>query len=435
MNAPTPSTAADERGFLLVGVIMFMLALTILGLSLFALSSYEAQFFNTSAAREQSLQSSESGMEVVKQLLSAPPYRLESAQLAVGQFGITRALAYQRRTTDTSSVGLVNWDSMLVIVVSARSGGEERTVQARFQPTATRNPYQRLVTCGLGLSYNNANGGTNTVQLQGKVWQHVQFASDSAWTTKVNWTSGRPIETTTPPVPQGDAFVAAKLPGATDLTATVTTGSSGGSGTTSYALKLSNASATTRYYTLSTPHEVSDQSNDPELNWYGCFFDQKLTLSVKGTCVLVIPDGACFRHEVTLKADGNGATGTLVVVAKANGRQAGNENRGIWFEGGFIHADPNIRVFLVSEGDIAITHDHNSASGSSHESRALSIVCGGDLEIMGPDPGSVFKLAYASSMDAIAENLLAAGALPALSGGSSAAFALSSGSWLETTPR
>jgi hypothetical protein len=430
MNASTPSTATDERGFLLVGVIMFMLALTILGLSLFALSSYEAQFFNDSAAREQSLQSSESGMEVVKQLLSAPPYRLESAQLAVGQFGITRALAYQRRTTDTSSVGLVNWDSTLVIVVSARSGGEERTVQARFQPTATRNPYQRLVTCGLGFL---ANGGTNTVQMQGKVWQHVQYPADSLWTTKVNWTSGRPIDITTPPIPLADAFVDARLPGAGDLTNTVTTGSSGGSGTTSYALKLSNASATTRYYTLSTPHQVTEQSNDPELSWYGCFFDQRLTLSVKGTCVLVIPDGACFRHEVTIKADGNGATGTLVVVAKANSRQPGNENRALWFEGGFIHTDPNIRVFLVSEGDIAITHDHNSTN-VSHESKALSIVCGG-LELMGPDPGSVFKLAYASAMDAIAENLLSAGALPALSGGSSAAFALSSGSWLETTPR
>jgi len=40
MRPPLPHPAPDERGFILVGVVTFMLALTILGLSLFALSSY-----------------------------------------------------------------------------------------------------------------------------------------------------------------------------------------------------------------------------------------------------------------------------------------------------------------------------------------------------------------------------------------------------------
>jgi len=35
-----PALERQERGFMLVGVVMFMLALTILGMSLFALSSY-----------------------------------------------------------------------------------------------------------------------------------------------------------------------------------------------------------------------------------------------------------------------------------------------------------------------------------------------------------------------------------------------------------
>jgi hypothetical protein len=43
----------DDRGFVIVGVVMFVLALTILGLSLFSLSSYESQFLNRSLAREQ----------------------------------------------------------------------------------------------------------------------------------------------------------------------------------------------------------------------------------------------------------------------------------------------------------------------------------------------------------------------------------------------
>ena len=109
MSALPLPPARDERGFILVGVVTFMLALTILGLSLFALSTYEAQFFYSSAAREQSLQNSESGMEVVKALLDAAPAQLQVAHLAEGQSGITRAIAFQQRSAsaaDTTSLSL-----------------------------------------------------------------------------------------------------------------------------------------------------------------------------------------------------------------------------------------------------------------------------------------------------------------------------------------
>src|SRR5262245_17287191 len=38
--------AREEAGFILPGVVMFVLVLTIIGLSLFSLSSYEAQFMH-----------------------------------------------------------------------------------------------------------------------------------------------------------------------------------------------------------------------------------------------------------------------------------------------------------------------------------------------------------------------------------------------------
>src|SRR5262249_10843715 len=157
--------ARDERGFILVGVVTFMLALTILGLSLFALSSYEAQFFYASAAREQSLQNSESGMELVKALLASPTARLEWAHRAEGQLGVTRAMAYQKRSGDTTSTGLVDWDSTLVIMVSAKSGGVERTLQARFIPSQANNPYKRLMASGAWVRYDPENS-TNPLAMQ-----------------------------------------------------------------------------------------------------------------------------------------------------------------------------------------------------------------------------------------------------------------------------
>ncbi len=64
MKALTPATR-PERGFVLVAVVMFVLALTILGFSLYGLSSYEGQFLSRSLATQQSLYRAEGGQELV----------------------------------------------------------------------------------------------------------------------------------------------------------------------------------------------------------------------------------------------------------------------------------------------------------------------------------------------------------------------------------
>ena len=109
-----PRTHAS--GFILVGVVMFVLALTILGLSLFTLSSYEAQSLTVSHARQQSLYDAESGIEMVKSLIMAPPNRrLASAAAAVGSYRVVSAVAMQHRLGGAwDSVGTVSSDSTSV---------------------------------------------------------------------------------------------------------------------------------------------------------------------------------------------------------------------------------------------------------------------------------------------------------------------------------
>ena len=63
-------------------------------------------------------------------------------------------------------------------------------------------------------------------------------------------------------------------------------------------------------------------------------------------------------------------------------RLGGYENRGIWFQGGLRIEDSNACVYLVSQGDIGLTHGHDVTDGQ--EARSLSIVAGGDVEIGGP---------------------------------------------------
>src|SRR5262249_59307139 len=94
------------------------------------------------------------------------------------------------------------------IVVAAKSGGVERTLQAKFMPGMAENPYRRLIASGVGVTYNTANS-TNpaAMRMEGMVWHPVRSAADSAWTGYVNWVADRPLEGDMPPIPQADAFV------------------------------------------------------------------------------------------------------------------------------------------------------------------------------------------------------------------------------------
>jgi len=423
MRSAALHPAPDERGFILVGVVTFMLALTILGLSLFALSSYEAQFFVASATREQSLQNSESGMEVVKALLAAPGARLENAHRAEGQMGITHAFAYQKRSpldTDTTSTGPINWDSTMVIVVAARSGGVERTLQARFIPGVVENPYQRLLAAGQGIAVNTQRStDPSTMRLSGRVWQPVTADADTAWTDYVNWNTGRPIERGTPPAPRTDVFVADYLPGAVDPDDQLDE---------NHKIRFIASATPTFFKSPSSP-----SSGDAAREYYTFYSDADLDLDVKGVAVWVIPEGVCFKNEVKVHAV-NGTPSTLVIVAEPNGRDPAHPNRGIWFKGGLdVSTDDDVKVYLVSRGDISIVHKNDE--DHEHDAHKISIVAGGVIEIGGTESGDSFDLRYdPSSMDALADDLLSRGALPQVAGGSGANFVMALQSWLETTP-
>ena len=431
MRSPLPHPAQDERGFILVGVVTFMLALTILGMSLFALSSYEAQFFTASTAREQSLQNSESGMELVKVLLAAPGSdlsRLEYAHRAEGQMGVTSALAYQQRSADpndTTSTGPVDWNNTMVIVVAAKSGGVERTLQARYTPGPAEDPYKRLLVAGSGVSVSTSNASVLT--LSGKVWQPVASDADTSWSDNVTWTAGRPVETETPPTPMGDAFVDDHVAhGLQDPSA----------GTDlhdhdNYEIWFRGSSAPTFFHSPGSPTD-HDASQDHEFDWYSFYVNDNLSIHVQGVAVWVVDQGVCFDDQVTVNAiDSNPST--LVIVAKANLRDPGNVNRGIFFKGG-LQVNDGVRVFLVSQGDISLVHIHDDSK--THVAPAVSIVAGGRIEIGGPESGDEFDLGHdAPSMDPLANDLFAQGALPQLMGGTGANFVVTRGTWLETTPR
>jgi len=448
MRRPLLHPAHDERGFILVGVVTFMLALTILGLSLFALSSYEAQFFFASASREQSLQNAESGMELVKALLASPTARLQDANLAVGEYGVTHAMAYQWRSgvlNDTTSSGLVNWDSTMVIVVSAKSGGVERTLQAKFMPGVVDNPYKRLIASGAGVTYNT-EFFTNpaAMRMNGLVWHPVRSAADSAWTQYVTWAADQPLKGDTPPLPEGDAFVDGHWLTATDVPPdpnnTHLAGQSGyeldNKGRYRITLVNPDASPSAAPVIFRSPPSVTDNhptDDTAEYPFYSFYANATLQVEVRGTVVWLVPQGADFKGVLEVVPDSllSGPGGTLILVAKA-GTDPAAPNRGLWLQSG-LYIGAKVNVFLVTEGGVSLTH--HLASGNTQGASATSIVAGGGVEIGGPQLPAVFTLRHATAMDALADQLLAQGALPPLGGGAGASFTALRSFWAETTPR
>jgi len=408
----------EGSGFILVGVVMFMLALTILGLSLFALSSYEGQFFYATQSREQSLQNAESGIRIVQALIEQSG-KLTDAQQALGQYGITSVIAYQSKSSnanDTTSAGNVDWDSTLVIQVTARSGSVERTIQARYVPVPGKSPYRQLFSCGGTFMISNANGNSGQqYAFNGPIWQHVQAPADTAWTQYAQWSSGRPIDPSPPAAIAGDPFVGAKLTGAIDFDNQQVQGNA-------LTLRMNNTSGGVQYYKSPSAYET---------NGYDFEYGNNVNLAVRGISVwLVDAGGARFGNTLTVSPD-NGPS-TLVIVAKRNG----TTNRGLWFQGGIAISDTSlVHVYLVTDGDLAIDQLHaNNSDDFSYDARALSVVAGGNLELTGPESGHISLLGHAVAMDSEVNNLTALQALPWTSAGLGHAFAFAPHSWKETGP-
>src|SRR5882724_6156313 len=135
----------DDHGFVLVGVVMFVLALTILGLSLFALSSYEGQFMDRSYDSDQALFTAQSGIEHAKFLLGRGG-RLEDVRTSLFPSGVVYASAHLADGSDPDSVGPLPRQDSLEIRVMANVNGERRMLAAKFTDVAGQGLYKNLLT-------------------------------------------------------------------------------------------------------------------------------------------------------------------------------------------------------------------------------------------------------------------------------------------------
>lgn len=167
-------------GFILVGVAMFVLVLTILGLSLFSLSGFESQFYERSKANTQSFYYAVGAIDRIRFALKATG-RLEDAQAPLPPY-VVEANAYQwQGGPDTLFEGTIQWGGEDVLIrATSEFQGSRSTVEGRFVPEKDADPYKRLMTfsgadTGLRVITFDQDGSRRdaTTYLDGTVWQNA----------------------------------------------------------------------------------------------------------------------------------------------------------------------------------------------------------------------------------------------------------------------
>lgn len=354
----TPRTTAPDSGFVLVGVVVFVLALTILVLSLYGLSSYEAQFLQRSLDEEQAFQSAVGGIERAKFVLTRTS-QLPSVKNDLPLENVTAAVAIQDRGSVSDSLGLLDWlGADVTIRVTADVNGAQRTVEGRFSPVVPESYYSSLVTVRDGVEVETVSplapvDRDRTVLLDGPVW--VGPSQDpNEW---LKLLSPPDSIRTSPAAPVPDVAPFLNSPGPIDgATPTTATGRPGDP-------VILNASATPgvpRYFT---------SNNDPYYNFSFNSFpysspQSSCTIQVSGLAVWLLPRGAMFYQGTEITGDLN--TDCLVVIAGPMAGTFGPSGApGVTSSIcslGYLRA--SIPVILVSSGEVLLWHENDPTESS-----------------------------------------------------------------------
>jgi hypothetical protein len=307
----------DDRGFALVGVVMFILVLTILGLSLFSLSGYEAQFFQHSTDSAESFQAAAGGLDRARFALAKTSH-LWSVKDHLPLDGVVYAVA--RREADGDSVGDIRWSDPdygdILIRVKAVKNGQTHFVEARYDPSRAPSLYKRL------MSLSGATGDSSSLA----IWRQDP-AETNDWNYWATWLFGEArvnddanishifpfgfppqsasltLKVGGVPIPEVDGFFADHWDGAEEARET---------GHNAYDLDAISSPDSVKFF--KTTRTGGDWSLDVPLTsprWND--WDPRIT--VHGTAVWLFDSGV--RSEGTFYVSGSGhSNDMLVIVAK-----------------------------------------------------------------------------------------------------------------------
>jgi len=433
---------SGQAGFVLIGVIIFVLALTIIGLSLYSLSGYEAGFLERSISEQQALQSALGGIERAKFALTVPPFSLQSVKLGLPLENVVAAVAIQ----SNDSTGTVVWDpgNPILIRVTARvpvgDGVVERRLEASFSPQTVRNYYSQVVTDLHGITIVSQPGASpaQTVNLEGRVWEASGADSTAWWSWLYTPYPLTPIIRDPAATPVDMAFIAAHQVGAPAAPITVDYPApyteymldAGGGPNVGYFLSPKPDPFTT--YSFWSGYNGSSSSEATPV------------VTVNGLVVWMFPNGVRFNYGVRIRGKGTG-NDCLVIVAGPNGKPPSSfepdPTVGIRLFGGLFAEIP---VILVTSGRVVIEHQNNqvgdfspipgSPAGKSNAQNGLCIYAGA-VTLQGPTQVmSLVRNDPGGNLDQAISQLVPQGALPNVTSASDRSLRFVAGSWRDSLP-
>lgn len=383
---------AAQEGFVLVGVIVFTLALTILSLSLFSLSGFEAQFWNRSLEEEQAFYYAVGGLERAKMVLAATD-DLDQVRIPAGQSveGVDYVSAVQNedKPDQIDSTGSVAWYEDSVITIRARAVYKraKRMVEARYAPSRPENPYRYLMSisspAARAMSVHPVDDGGQDRTAQTAfvgivspltppaIWQN---SADEAWRDSVMHPEGPGalviLRRGGVARPDVDGFLSRYYDASVDTPQDESSGST-------YILGFDATGLPYKFFRDYPPGFPAPPDPDWSFNWKD---SGDLTIHVGGIVIWMLPDGVRIQARVNVAQYAKAVNQqTALIIVAGPGTDPARPGTGIAFVGGMTSLEAS--TFLVSNGRVSLEHEYNP--DRTTESSFLSIYAD-KVSIMGP---------------------------------------------------
>jgi len=359
----------QERGFALLTVIVIVMALTILGLSLFSLSGFEARFFRPALNQAQAVQSGRAGVDWARYVLESTD-DLDSVRIAtLYPPGITGVIARRGDVFETAdSTGPVfpppgETPVPIWVRTVASQGNQESAVLAKFSPNDGHDLYKRLMTVmdSLVIEDDLADRFGNTLLL-GVIRMGTVRIKDYASNVITEPIHGPPcVGQLTVPRPEEDLlgeWWTQKFGAAQNLIpvdgSPITLGPTG--------------SEPAIYRT-----DLNQMEGNPLRLWSASLDGDECIIRVRGTSIWMFPDGLRCTAQLRFENIGSGAA-TVILVGRPGPSVPGSIENDVGFAlFGGVHIPSGVNVFMISNGCVEIEHEPGPWQNDASEAKYLSI--------------------------------------------------------------
>lgn len=349
---------------MLVGVIMFVLALTILGLSLYGLSGFEVGFLSSTLDRDQAFYDASGGLDRARWIMTRKG-TLEAVKQAIPYGdGVVYARAWYADTGD--STGAIRWDQperpVSVRVLALRGGGarpgspEQRCLlTCRYTPLQLRDIYTNVATAAGGI-WIAGSAPPSSVVLAGNVWLN---SHDASWRSRCTLSGTATLDGVPPPAV---ADFLLRFPSPYPATGVESHAGHGRGHGPNWVMTYSFDAPGLSAGGSSGARVFRGSSGPPDPdNQYAVWSPARdlrttIQMSGAGTVLWVVPGGIRFRGALSV----NGGPGDRLVIVASPGTESARPPFdatpvGIRFDGAVTAVDATtpLPVILVTDGTIA----------------------------------------------------------------------------------